>query len=458
MEALDHAVTAIEPRTAGCLVPLTPYQQRWWKHQFGASGLMSEWRLPASSVRILGPLDSGALQASIEAVVRRHESLRTRIVESDGHPRQHIDDTCDEHFAEVDLTRVHTLHVEEEAKRLGREFIEQKVDLSIGPLFDSRLLRLSRREHVLVLGFDHILSDATSYGILSREIWSFYNQAVTGTPPSLPPLPVQFGDFAIWQQRTHRAWLDQHEAYWAERLVGAPRIQFPHDDPHSAEFPSIETKNIPLGKALSAGLRDVARRESTLLPLVVLTLYATAILRWTNQRDFVVGFISHGRHGRPELKSMIGLLAYPLLLRIQVNEQDSLIDLMRRIDREFRCAFRHQDYGRVPDLIPECSVGLFFNWISGSWSGWSIHGNAAETGELRTVPLRIQSSRKKAHASFRLSTMPFDSAAGIVLPIEYRSDLFSPTTMQRFSHSLRLLAAEMAERPHVRAASVTLAP
>src|SRR6202000_2033096 len=125
--------------------------------------------------------------------------------------------------------------------RLAQQFADEPIDLSVGPVFEAALLRISVREHVLILLLDHIVSDAASWGILSKEIWTSYSQAAHGQSSLLPNLSVQFPDYAVWQQRTHGAWLRKHEAYWRGHLSGAPRIRMPRDEGlPEAQQPAME--------------------------------------------------------------------------------------------------------------------------------------------------------------------------------------------------------------------------
>lgn len=459
MELLDPTDIPLRPRLAGCPVPLTAGQLWLWDDMIKRGTRLSEWRMCAASVRILGPLNTCLMRRSIEAVVQRHESLRTRIIQVDGIPRQHIDAASDDHFEVIDLAKVSPINVQREAKHVAQEFIEEKIDLSVGPLFDAKLLRLSNREHVLILALDHIVSDAVSYGILSRDIWTLYNQAAQGLPFSLPQLPVQFADYAVWQQRTYDAWLKKHEAYWRGRLTGAPRIQLPLGNGLAeVKHPTVSMLHIPFGKALSAKLRDVARRERTLLPLVVLTVYAAVVSRWCSQGDLVLGFASHGRHSRPELENMIGFLATGLLLRIEITKEESFLDLLKRVNLEFYSACNHQGIGRLRDIVPECTIDVGFNWITTNWSRRSVHQKGEADGPVKMQPFPIQTFRSVEAPFLKFVPLFSDTAAGIIVTVLYRPDLFAKSTIERFGHSLRLFAAEFTQRPLASVASIAVAP
>lgn len=452
MEQLCIQDALIRPRAAGCPVPLTALQLRWWK-SFVSQGERSEWRMCAGSVRISGALNTCNLQTSMEIVLQRHESLRTRIVPVNGVPRQRIDPAGTAAMTTIDLSTLPMISAEREATRLGQEFIEERIDLSVGPLFAAKLFRLSDREHVLILGLDHIVSDLASYGILKREIWTLYNQAAHGQSLSLPPLPVQFADYAVWEELTYDSWLRRHGAYWKQRLAGVSPLDFPPDsNSGKATHATGATLHFPFGKALTTGLGELARRERIQLPVVVLAAYAALVSRWFDRRDFVLGFFSHGRHGREELEAMIGLLVNYLHLRIEVTPQESFADLLRRVSLEVRAAQEHQDFNRVPDLIPECKTELSFNWLSTRRTASNIAYQREANFSIKTRQFAL----KTAWPIHKLLPLFADTPAGICMTIMYRSDLFAPSTIHRFARNLGSFLEELARAPRAPIASVAI--
>jgi Condensation domain len=309
--------SSIRPRMAGTPVPLTAMQLRVWS-QVLERGKLPGARMCTVVTRILGPLNIELLSRSVEALVWRHETLRTRFVTVDGIPRQHVDSASACGLEAIELTGGSASAVEAQARRVVSEFVEESVDLSVGPLFATRLLRLSRHEHVLIFSLEHMITDDVSNQIIRGEIWTFYRQAARGLPFSLPELPLQFADYADWQERTHGLWREKHEGYWKGRLTGAPHISFPTDDLPKVKRPIEAMMQFPFGATLSASLRDLARSERTLLSLVVLAVYVAATARWCNRCDLVLTFVSNGRHRRG-LQNMVGWLASPHRLRCRLT-------------------------------------------------------------------------------------------------------------------------------------------
>jgi hypothetical protein len=337
-----------------------------------------------------------------------------------------------------------------EVKRLAEEFLHREIDLRVGPLFEVKLWRLSAHGYVLVMALDHLVSDMTSNAILASEIWTVYHHATRAAPWSLPSLPIQFADYAVWQQRTESAWRAKHEAHWRAHLAGAPAAQLAPDETPENDAPSdAATLNLRFGSTLSAKLREVARRERTLLPLVVFTVYLAVMSRWCHEEDLLVMFNSHGRHRRPELQNMIGLLANVLFFRVRVGAEDCLAGLLKRIALEFYSAHMHQDYDRVPDLLPECcSTKLYFNWLPASTGGRPVGcQNTSEGLKMRPFPI---------YAAWADDFIPFfsDTAAGIVSSVVFRRDRFAPSTIERFGGDLRRLAEAFESGPRTRLASI----
>jgi len=436
----------LKRRADGCLVPLTAHQLGTWNHFIEeAAGLSVRWS--SFAMRVLGPLDVNLLKRSIDAAVWRHESIRTKIVVVEGIPRQQIDVACEYEWDVIDISDVSPKTIEGELKQLAEDFVRVKIDISSGQLFAVRVFRLSNCEHVLILALDHIITDGFSNGVLAKDIWALYRQGEQGLPLLLPELPLQFADYAVWQQRAYGAWLQNHEAYWRGRLTGSPqRIQIPvRDDSWQAKDPVGAELEITFGNALSAKLREIARRERTLLAMVVLTVYAATMSRWCNERNLVIAFISNGRN-RSELQGMVGLVADPLFLRLEITKEDNFIDLLRRLIVEFRSAYDHPTFCWVQC----CPTDVRFNWLPDHGAKW-VKDHYLHGSDNRLVVLPFSLPRP---APLKLIPAFYNSDTGIGANVMYRPDLFALSTVERFGGDLRLFAEEFSRRPLCRVESV----
>lgn len=460
----------VRSRAPGCTVPLTAMQLRNWT-ACARHGRHSSRRVCASAVRILGKLDCTLLQRCIETVVRRHEALRTRIITVDGAPRQHIDAVCEYRLETIALPEFSSVDTEREVMRLAQVFLHEEIDLAVGPLFEARLWKLSGQEHVLILALDHMVGDGISYGILNREVWTLFRRGAQPPASALPPVPVQFADYAIWQHLTRDHWTRTNRQYWTERLAGAPRLQLPVDAGSCAQLAqsSVVAQHIPFGQALSAALRAVARREGTLLSLLILSIYVIVISRWSRQNDVVISYVSHGRDRRPELANTIGFIASLLFLRITTTATDSFRTLIHRVALEVSTALEHADFDRVPDFIPECGSEATFNWQSThSARGPLDHHFVPEiSSQLDFAPSWASARNEPCHTTDNaLSIRPFpaycsdgavkfapifyDTTSGIHLVVMYSPHLLSASALARFRCSLLSIAEYITENPSSR--------
>ncbi len=212
--------------------------------------------------RLSGPLAPGALEASLNEIFRRHEALRTTFAEgTDGEPRQVVAPFWPAGLPRVDLAGLPPAAAAAEASRLAGEDARRSFDLARGPVARAVLLRLGRREHHLLFSCHHIAFDGWSVGVFQRELGALYGAFVAGRPSPLAELPIQYGDFAVWQRR----WLAgeilaAQLAYWRQRLAGAPGVlELPADRPR----PPAQSFR---GTFLSLALPASPRGRSPLLP------------------------------------------------------------------------------------------------------------------------------------------------------------------------------------------------
>lgn len=444
----EPAEPPIAPRSPTATVPLTAIQRYVWEATPAEQRTQSQ-RLCTIAHRISGPLDPGLLSASLAALIERHEPLRTRIVSHADGPSQQADTPGPWRLPKIDLD-VSSDTAAEQVKSLADAFAHEQVDMTVGPLFDARLFRLSEHEHVLVMALEHMISDGVSKGIVARDLWHLYRLGVRGLPLSLPPLHLQFADYAAWQQQLYDHWLRRHEPYWSQRLSLAPTVRLPARDATApVDSPRAAKLEICFDQPLSSELQELARRERTLLSLVVLTLYVIVMARWCRQRDLLLTFVSNGRD-RPQLHDMVGFLANIVYLRVEVARHDTFLDLLGRVEREFYAACEHQDVAasllaREPaDIRSE----IQFNWRPVHEARWSLDGVNGRT-IVEPFPFR---------PSIPLRFLPLFSASaeGIGVLVTYRSDLFCAETVANFGHDLLTVAREFVRCALTRIESVRL--
>lgn len=430
------------PREPGAPLPVTPveHQTMIW---FEKNGKTESERFCTVSVRIDGALQIDALQLAIQYLVARHESLRTRFSKVDGVFRQHVDAAGIVPLEVVILAGMPSDTLEAELSTRAEAFAHEKVVLSAGPLFAAKLFRLSPTEHVLILAIDHILSDGVSLAIIDREVWTLYSQASNGLPFNLPDMRIQLPDYATWQDRMLESWKRDHGPYWKERLVGAPCLQMPREpglveaaEPVGAEL------HFSFGPELSERLIDAGRRERTLPPLVVLTLFFAVMSRWYKQDDLTLLFVGNGRY-RPELRDMIGFLADFVYLRVHVNSDDTFRHLLRRVAQEYYTACAHPAYFRAHEVAQvDGLTDMHFNWQPYRWIPWLSHGKWKVNEQLVLKPYPL----KKVFAA-PFSPFFFQTDAGIGSTVLYRPDQYQLATIQQFFDEMHQFAAAWTAHP-----------
>ena len=432
-------------RDAACEVPLTVSQQARWSY----GNKCKTARGCVAVVRVLGMLRVDLLKKALDAVIVRHESLRTRFVEIDGVTRQCIDSVYSCQIGMMDLSGLAAPDREQEAHRLASEITSMKVWLPGEPLFEVTLLRLSDLEHVLILALDQIISDGISNGIILRELWALYRQASNELPLSLPPVLLQFGDYAVWQAKIYKQWRLEHEEYWKLYLRDARGVKIPTDFTEPGIEPSgCESFDETFGLAVSATLRDLAKQLRTFLSLIVLCIHVVVVSRWCNQRDLLLGMIADGRY-RSELIDMVGFLASGLFIRLTISEEDSFPDLLRHVQRQLSAAYEHRDFGWaaefLPDAVKKYGTDLRFNWLSAAeWErdiACSTEGVAGIS--FQSVPIATKEPVKFA-------VRFWDTGDDIALRVRYRPDCFRLTTIEEYCRSVRSLAMAVAGRPFAR--------
>jgi hypothetical protein len=220
------------------ILPLSFAQQRlWFLHQLTPG--VAAYNVSAAA-RLSGPLDAVALAASLAEIARRHESLRTTFVAIEGQPAQIVVPQLAFRLPLVDLTSLPGAAREAEAQRLAVAEAQTPFDLAQGPLLRATLLRLEKRRHLLLLTVHHIVSDGWSMGVFVQEMITLYPAFAAGRPSPLPPLPIQYADFALWQREQMRAGaLDGQLAYWRQQLDGElPALQLPTRRPKRFAAPA----------------------------------------------------------------------------------------------------------------------------------------------------------------------------------------------------------------------------
>ncbi|HLL46334.1 MAG TPA: condensation domain-containing protein, partial [Longimicrobiaceae bacterium] len=409
-----------------------------------------------SALRLRGALDVAALQASLDELVRRHETLRTTFAERDGAPVQVIHPPAAVALAELDLQEVPeaTRH----AERLAEEDALRPFDLARGPLLRCTLIRLAEDDHVLCFNLHHVVSDGWSMQVLVREVSALYSAFSRGEAPRLAELPVQYADFAVWQ----RSWLsgavlDAQIGYWRERLDGAPPLlEIPTDRPRAlGQSPQAESHGFRLAAEVSQGLRELSRREGATLFMTVLAAWQALLGRYAGQEDVVVGSPIAGRNRR-ETEGLIGFFVNMLALRADLSGDPSWAELLGRVRETALGAYSHQELP-FERLVEELNVERSLTHTPLFQAAFALDRAGGSDEQLRLGELALEPYGNGGHAvKFDLDLVLADSGDALSGGLVYRVALFEPETIGRMVGHLDTLLRAMASQPQQRLSEVSL--
>ncbi len=401
------------------------------------------------AMRLQGRLDAGALEQSINDIVRRHEVLRTTFPAADGKPSQVIHDEVRVSLARADLGA--SPDPEQEARRILTEEVRRPFVLAEVPLLRASLLRLAEEDHVFILILHHIVTDAWSSSVLIDELTTLYRAHSERRPPALPPLPIQYADFASWQREVLSGEkLEELLSYWTRQLAGAPPVlNLPFARPRPAAQSLHSARQMfALPSGLTAALKSLSRGEGVTLFMTLLAGFQTLLYRHTGQADITVGSPIAGR-SRAETEGLIGCFINTLPLRTDLSGNPRFRELLGRVREVAFGAYSHQELPferMVAALRPERSrsyMPLFQVLFD------LINAPPAEPVELEGLtlsPLEGEASAGKLDIMMGM----WESEGELRGFIEYRTDLFEAADISRVILQLEQLLNSAVEQPDAR--------
>ena len=388
------------------------------------------YNMPAA-VSLTGRLDPQALRGAIEGIAARHEVLRAAFPAPAGTPVQTAAPRLGLRLSLADLSGLAPAARRAETLRLAAAEAARPFDLETGPPLRASLLRLEAGEHVLLVTVHHIVFDGWSLGIFLGELAALYGGLLSGVDPALPPLPIQYADFAAWQRRLAAGEaLAGSLAWWRERLAGAPAVlPLPLDRPR----PPVQSfrggsLGLTLRPEVAGAVRDLARRLAATPFMVFLAAWAALLSRLTHEVDLVVGTAVAGRD-LPEVEPLIGLFAGNLALRLDLGGDPTFTDLVGRASETVLSAWTHREvpFERlVRELRPERDLShapiyqVVLTLDASERPPLSLPG-------LRLAMLPIESRTAKFELGLYLEDRR-DEVTGL---FEYNRDLFDPATAER---------------------------
>ncbi|MFF8726760.1 non-ribosomal peptide synthase/polyketide synthase [Streptomyces sp. NPDC015171] len=342
---------AIVPVVRDAVAPMSHAQQRlWFLQEFDPGG--TEY-VTALALRLRGPLDAGALRAALGAVVARHESLRTTFDSVDGHGVQIVRPPHDVPLPVHDLSRHPDDEREPALRRLLAGERTRPFDLREGPLLRAGLVRLAAHEHVLSLALHHIVTDGWSTGVLLTDLAHHYRAGLGSAEAELPPLPVQYADYAHWQRTAGDAGAQEHLAFWKRRLAGTAPLELPTDRPRPPVRTSAgATTRLSVPAPTVRHLTRLARQHGTTLFTTLVAAAQAYLARLSGTEDIAVGTVTAGRD-RPETQPLVGFFVNTLVLRSRAEAGQPFSGFLSAVRQTVLDAFAHQDvpFERVVDEV-----------------------------------------------------------------------------------------------------------
>ncbi len=429
---------------------LLSYSQEllWLLSQLESSGVA--YNAPAA-FRLHGPIDATALQQALDALVARHEILRTSYEVIDGRPMQIVSPAGTAELRLVDLAGLGEAEREAELHRILRAESERPFDLRSDPVLRPWLIGLGVDDHVFFNVMHHIATDGYSRAVLHSDLTSLYEAAIEGKDASLPPLQIQYADYAVW----HREWLDggvleQQLAYWKGMLGAAPsRLELPTDRPRPpARTYHGDHQSRILGMPVRHGLEALAREGDGTLFMALLGAFATLLHRYSGQDDIVIGTPFAGRNRR-ELEAMIGYFINPLALRIDLTGDPSFRELLRRARETTLGAFAHGDVPYemvVRETTPERDLSQtpVFQVMM------VLHNPEWERRRPKFEPAGVTATEvvhEKGFSKFNLLLGMSQRPNGLNTTWEYSTELFDDATATRISSHFEKLVESIVEDP-----------
>lgn len=438
-----QAEQTIPPAAVAEHYPMSHAQQRLFFLQ-KMDETSCSYNMPVA-LSINGKLQTENLQAALQTIVDRHESLRTTFRLIEGQPVQVIAAWMQLPLTLEDLSQWDADAREARLAGIEKEELETPFDLTTGPVFRLRLIQLDEEQHLLWLNMHHIVSDFWSWQVLMQEFTALYEAYAEGKAHPLPPLGIQYKDYAQWQNKRLEEELAREEQYWLNRLSGElPILKLPTDRPRPPiqQFDG-DVVNKSLAPELAKRIEQLAAQTDSTLFMVLLAATTAFLHRLSGQDDLIVGTPEAGRN-LYELEGLIGCFINTLPLRVDVSGRISFLELAERCKQASMEAYEHSEYpfdllverlNPVRDLSMASVFSTMFQ-VNRKSAGVSVAG-------LDIEPLPLDSSVTK----YDLSISFTEQDNGLECHFEYCTSLFDRATVERWINHFEVLLQSIVDQP-----------
>ncbi len=447
-----------KPRSrADMIVPASLAQQRFWVLEqlgqgSGAFNIPIRWLLK-------GQIKPDALERTFNELVRRHEIMRTTLIQVDGQPMQRISSTLTVKVPVIDLRDLPEPKRSEEADRITRNLGEQGFDLSTLPLLRATLIQIADQEFILHVTVHHIVADGWAVGLLAKEIGDIYNAYSMGRPSPLLEPDMQYRDYAEWQRDLLQGdTIQEQNQYWLERFSNHTPFEVMPDHPR----PAMQTTNgdvvsVQLPRNLTDAIQEVSRKHGNTFFITACAAFLTLLYRYTGQDDITIGTQVSGRN-QVEHEQIIGLFLNTLPLRNDLSGDPRFSELLERFQEVVMQALAHQDtpFEQLVEIINpkrDLSRNPLFQ-VNFMLQRSLVTSRDYETFSLIDVPSRLSG------AMYDLNCLMVERPDGWRASIQFNTDLFEPQTAKRILGHFQRLLEEIGKNPEQRisAYSILTAP
>lgn len=454
------APTVILRREESGPAPLSFAQERFWFldriNPDDASSNISR------GVRIKGDLKRDLLQRSLQAIVDRHESLRTTFATNqlyavkDSKPVQLIAVNKTHEITVIDLSHESVDQREAKARDLAQGAAQRPFDLTLGPLLQATLLRLGGREHVLIVTLHRIVSDEWSLDVFFRDLWQLYKAGMRGNSSQLPQLPIQYADYARWQRTVIQSEALQADGnYWRAKLQGAPAAnELPTDRPR----PAIQSGRgasaaFVLKKELTGDLRALSDNEDATLFMTLMAALQILISRCSGQDDIVVGSTVANRE-LDETRNLIGPISNALALRVDLSGNPTFREVLARVKEVTLAAEAHRALP-FEKLVDELQLERSLSYAPVYQIALNFKDTSASNTEVDTLIIG-EFDFQTGMAKLDLTLDIVNKQDRLACRSEYNSDLFDAETIERLVRHFEVLLEGIVVNPEQRIAELPL--
>ncbi len=408
--------------TSPQVLPASFAQRRLWLFDQLQPG-DAAYNIP-SGLWMDGALDVHRLRDSLQQIVDRHETMRAHFEMRDGSVVQITEARTEAALCIVDLCELNPTQRSIRIDECLRQEAKAPFDLTRGPLWRAMLIKCAAQQHIFVVNLHHAITDAWSTHLLWNELRALYEGR------TLAPLPIQYGDFAVWQQE----WFDSgvlrdQLAFWKKQLAGMPGLlELPTDRPRPALTSSAGArKSVFLSTDLLIALKQLSREEQGTLFMTLLAAFQVLLARYTEQRDFGIGIPIAGRN-RDEVEGLIGFFVNTLVLRADLSGEPTFREALRRVKARTLAAYAHQDLPleRLVEMLqPERSLShaplfqVMFDLQNVPGEEWTFAG-------LRTRDIQLDTETTEADLVLTAAELP----TGLEVRAEYSTALFDEENIQ----------------------------